>query len=59
MKIFCSAHSDPFPDKKYSKTIEVKFFGELHHVDLNVGDSASLDCSIGLDVIDKDNNDYR
>ena len=59
MKIFCSAHSEKFPAKKYSKRVNVKFYGELHHIDLNVGDSVTLDCSVGVDAIDNNNDNYR
>ena len=59
MKIFCSAHSEKFPAKKYSKRVNVKFYGELHHIDLNVGDSVTLDCSVRVDNIDKNNDNYR
>ena len=59
MKIFCSAHSEKFPAKKYSKRVDIKFYGELLHIDLTVGDSVTLDCSVGVDAIDKNNDNYR
>ena len=44
MSVKCSVHSQLFPAKKYSDRVRIKLIGEPVTVDVDIGDSVSLDC---------------
>ena len=47
MSVRCSASSDQFPDKKFSKPLELRLTGQLTRLEVAAGDSLTLDCETG------------